>query len=153
MPDLYELFGAYERDRADYPDLASFVPRIVELWRTLPARLPALVAQFDSLRPRIVGTSPVDGDSAVDPSATTLTIRFDRPMRDTWALNPLRQDTTARYPATAGQIAYDAAHTVLTVPIRLAPGQAYAIVLGRAFQSQDGGIPLTRTVLRFRTRE
>lgn len=152
MPALYALFGEYERDRARYPDLASFVPRLVEFWRALPPRLPALVAQYDSLRPRILATIPAAGDTAVDPSATMLTIRFDRPMRDQWMVNPLRQDSTARYPGTSGQIGFDAGHTVLTIPIRLDRGQSYALVLGRGFQSQDAGVPLARTVIRFRSR-
>jgi Domain of unknown function (DUF4932)/Bacterial Ig-like domain len=152
MPDLYALFDAYADGRGSYPDLESFVPRIAAFWRTLPARLPALVARYDSARPGIVRIAPADGEADVDPAVTALTIQFNRPMRNGWSLNPFRSDTSDHFPVnTATQPVYDSTHTVFTVPIKLQSGQSYAIVLGRGFRSAEG-VPLPRTVIRFQTR-
>ena len=124
MTEFYDLLGDYERNRARYPDLESFMPRLAAYWRSLPAHLPALIAQYDSTRPRVVCVAPADGSSDVDPSLAALTIRFDRAMRHGWSLNPVRDDTLAQFPTIAGKLAYDSSRTVLTVPVRLAPGHS-----------------------------
>jgi hypothetical protein len=151
MGELYDLLGDYENNRTHYPDLESFMPRLAAYWRSLPAHLPTLIAQYDSTRPRVASVNPADGSPDVDPSLATLTIRFDRPMRSHWSLNPVRDDTLAQYPTIAGKPAYDSSHTVLTVPVRLAPGHSYAIALsGLGFRSADGSA-LELTVIHFRT--
>jgi hypothetical protein len=147
MRELYDLFGAYEADRQRYPDLDAFAPRIAEYWRGLPARLPALVAQVDATRPHIVSMTPANGSTDVDPAVTTLTLRFDRPMHE--ATEPRRDifagDSSVRFPELRGDASYDSTRTVLTIPVRLAPGASYAIALG-------GRGLLARTVIRFHVR-
>jgi hypothetical protein len=152
MPELFDLFGVYEAHRSRYSDLEAFVPRIVAYWRGLPAHLPALIAQYDSARPRLISTSPADGATDVDPSVATITLRFDRPMRPGYSLSRITDDSAAKFPDIRGTIGYDSSRTVLTVPVRLEPGQSYALILtGRGFRSEEGAA-LARTVLRFRVR-
>jgi Domain of unknown function (DUF4932) len=123
MRELYDLLGAYEANRHRYPDLDAFAPQIAAYWSKLPARLPALIAQEDSLLTHVISTT-------VDPALATVTIRFDHPVRDSLNLRADRLDTTAHFPNLRGASTFDSTHTVLTVPVSLDPGQSYAIALG-----------------------
>lgn len=44
MGELFDLLGAYESDRDAYPTLDSFMPRIVEYYESLPARIEELTS-------------------------------------------------------------------------------------------------------------
>jgi hypothetical protein len=137
MRELYDLLGVYEANRRRYPDLDAFAPQLAAYWSALPARLPALIVQADSLRTHVVSTT-------VDPTRATVTIRFDHPVSDSLYLRRDRLDTAAHFPHLQGPGTFDSTRTILTVPVSLDPGQSYAIALG-------GRGAVSRVVVHFTT--
>jgi hypothetical protein len=150
MRELYDLVGDYEADRRRYPDLDAFTPRIADYWKSLPARLPALIAQFDSTRPHLVGTSPTDGATDVDPSLTAITLHFDRPVRDSSNIYRPHEFSTANFPTPTGRLTFDSSRTTLVIPVHLERGHTYALAFGggAGFTTMDG-VGLERTILHF----
>jgi len=152
--DLSDLLGQYETARGQYPDFETFLPRTAGYFASLPARLPALAAQYDSARPRVVSMSPANGATGIDASLRRIRIWFDRPMADGMLVTPLQEDSGAGFPETTGKGTFDEGRTVFTLPVRLEPGRSYAVALdarfANGFRSEDG-VPLARVVLRFRT--
>jgi hypothetical protein len=155
--ELSDLLGQYETARRQYPDFEAFLPRMADYFGSLPAHLPALAAQYDSLRPRVVRMSPANGASGVDASLRRIRIWFDRPMADGMMMvNPVQDDSGVGFPEITGKGTFDEDRTLFTLPVRLEPGRSYALALGalldHGFRS-EAGVPLARVVVRFRTEE
>jgi hypothetical protein len=154
--ELSDLLGQYENARGQYPDFEAFLPRVANYLESLPARLHALAAQYDSGRPRIVRMSPANGATGVRASLGHISIWFDQPMAKEMMVDPLPDDSSASFPEITGKATLDESRTVVTLPVRLAPARSYALVLGarygRGFRSQ-AGVPLAPVVLRFRTKD
>ncbi len=154
--ELSDLLGQYETSRGQYPDFEAFLPRVADYCGSLPAHLPALAAQYDSARPRVIRMSPANGGTGIDASMRRISIWFDQPMADGMMVNPVQEDSGAGFPEITGKAAIDESRTLLTIPVRLEPGRSYALALdarfGQGFRS-EAGVPLARVVVRFRTEE
>jgi hypothetical protein len=162
LPELAERFAVYQRDRAAYPTLEAFMPRVVAYFDSLPARIPALEQAYDAGRPRVVSTSLPPGDTAVlAADVREIVIRFDRPVRPhRFAVVPLfvngrPNGTQVPAPPVTG-VALDSAGTTARLTIALEPGREYAFQLntphGYGFRTPEG-IPLAPYVIRIRARE
>jgi hypothetical protein len=133
---LADTLASYEAHRDRYPTFGEFSAE-------LAAALTVIAGEEEDraeARPHVVAVSP-DPTHPVNPTATTFTVTFDRPMRDgAWSFVGDR----AQMP-DFGTPAYNDDRTVLTVPMRLRPGTTYRFALNngpyRAFQSA-GGVPL-----------
>jgi hypothetical protein len=154
--ELSDLLGQYEAARGQYHDFEAFLPRVANYLDSLPARLPRLAAQYDSARPRVVRMSPANGATGVRASLSHISIWFNQPMAEEMMVDSLPEDSGASFPEITGEGTLDETRTVVTLPVRLAPAHSYALVLdarlGSGFRS-EGGVPLTRVVLRFRTKD
>jgi hypothetical protein len=154
LTDLAVLLGEYESNRATYPTLSAFMPRIVAYFDSLPPRLPQMQREYDAMRPRIVSMSIENGSQAIDPELSTIEIRFDRPMRgNSPTVLPVRGGRE-RLPRVTQQ-SYDSTGRVFRMSVRLEPGRNYEFTLNRhsggGFVSSDG-VPLARVHVQFRTR-
>jgi hypothetical protein len=153
IDELANLFGEYEADRQRYPTLASFMPRVVAYYDSLPPRLPELERRDAAARPKIVSTSIDNGAQAVDPGLTQLVVRFDRPMqrRVSVVLGPGGRARSPTYSA----VAWDSTSSEMRLTIGLDPGREYEVgfnsVYARNFASVDG-VTLVPYLLRFKTR-
>jgi hypothetical protein len=146
--DLADLLGEYEKHRDQYPKLEDFMPRIVTFFDETAGKVEAQAAR----RPKIVSMTPANGDEDVDPSVRELRITFDRPMMEgMWSV----VGSGPRFPKMTSSPRYDREHKVLTIPMRLKPGQQYQLWLNRgqynAFRSADG-VPLESVAVTFKTR-
>lgn len=89
--------------------------------------------------PRVVSTDPPSGATGVDPSRTTLSVTFDRPMDpEGWAW-------VVEDPATApeiGEARFDPSLRTNTVPVELEPGRDYVVWINSErfpyFKGADG---------------
>jgi hypothetical protein len=154
--EVSDLLGQYESGRSQYPDFEAFLPRVARYLDSLPARLPAMSARYDSARPRVVRMAPAAGATGVRASLHEIRIWFDQPMAEEMMVDPLREDSSASFPAITGKSTLDESRTIVTLSVHLEPGRSYALVLdsryGRGFRSESG-VPLSPVVLRFRTKD
>lgn len=102
------------------------------------ASLPASVSSENP--PRIISTSPANGEIDVDPALQAITVTFDQPMKaDSFAWSYEKKED---FPDVQGTPAYDEKQTTNTLPVKLAPGREYAIWLNtselKGFVSVDG---------------
>jgi hypothetical protein len=81
----------------------------------------------DDLAPRVVQTTPRNGDRDVDPWLREIRVTFDKAMKDkSWSwlqLNGLS------YPETYGHVRYEADHKTCVLPVKLSPDATYFIRL------------------------
>lgn len=163
---LAETLLEYERDRARYPTLEAFVPRVVGFFedysRTAAEDIRAIEAEqrtrqetLGAKGPKVVSTSPADAATDVDAVAVTaITITFDRPMREgNFALFPV---VKAALPTLKGPPRFDAKSLTLTLTCELKPGVTYGLQFNSpehmAFVDMEGN-PLAPFVYRFTTRK
>jgi hypothetical protein len=139
---LADLLGGFENDRARYPTLDRFMPRIARFFKDyasgggLTADLTkfeeeykARIAAIAAKSPRIVSMSPANGATDVPLDTQEIVITFDRPMeKGNMALMRIPGATFPPRPAGAGA-QFDASGKVLTVPCRLQPGVTYGFGL------------------------
>lgn len=109
LPLILERLGAYERDRANYPDLASFYPRLVDIWREMSTRPPtpdffivpfrSTVGDAEYARPRVVFVVPTGESNSEDQARI---VAYARRVHDAFAPDaPFLTDVEAlRQPAT-----------------------------------------------------
>jgi hypothetical protein len=166
LDELKALVASYEADRRTYPTLATFMPRVVAWYDSLPDRVPTLQRRYNATRPHVVSVSfgATDG-SAVDPGLREIVVHFDRPVREgdcgPWCRGvvPLfvegRPTTTQLPPAPVTAHSLDAAGTTLRITVALDRGHEYSFQLntpkGDGFRTADG-VPLEAYPIRFRTR-
>jgi hypothetical protein len=159
---LSELLAQYEAQRDTYPNLESYFPRIQEFFdgyaaqaelriKTVTNRWEAAQAAMAERSPKIVSLVPADGARDVDPGVTAIVITFDRPMKDrAWGV--MRRD--GNMPEITGDVFYDEARKVFTIPVKLKPDTDYVVGLNSenalAFQDEEGN-PLVPTTFRFKT--
>jgi hypothetical protein len=141
MSGLVNLLETYRNSREQYPTFDSFLPRVTEYFNRVAPRMRELT---DRLQPKVVSTSIQDGASGVDPGMKTIVVRFSIPMNKA---GPFKDSKL-----NGGR--FDQTGTVLTIPVTLEPARDYVFPLrwsgGQSFVSADG-VPLTATLLRFRT--
>jgi hypothetical protein len=93
VPDLAELYGEYERDRARYPTFETFMPRVVEFFE----RVAKDAKPEGAGAPKLVDCEPANGAQSVDPKLTKMTLRFDVAMRDqSWSIVGAKEDQIGR---------------------------------------------------------
>jgi len=90
--------------------------------------------------PRVISTSPANGETDVDPGLEAITVTFDRAMKsDSFAWSYEKKED---FPDVQGTPSYDSEQTTNTLPVKLAPGRQYAIWLNTAemkgFVTVDG---------------
>ncbi|MEO8621826.1 MAG: DUF4932 domain-containing protein [bacterium] len=134
MDELVDLLGDYEKSRAAYPTFSTFAPRLVAYYNDLAPRIERVRDAYESHRPRIIGTSIVNGAREVDPGLQELVLTFDNPVA---ATTPLKGDFGGTIPELTGA-SFDATRTKVTIGLKLKPGRDYTIPFGPAFLSDDG---------------
>ncbi len=128
-------FDEYEADRRTHPTLASFMPRVVAYFDSLPDRLPAMQRRYDAMRPRIVSLSIENASDTVDPALREIVVRFDRLVSDDgWSVVPALGSSG---PVPGAQERF--------------PKIAWK-ALGHGFRSPPDGVPLSPYRIRFQTR-
>jgi len=175
VEELSDLFGGYEADRRTYPALASFMPRVIGYFDSLPDRVPAMQRRYDALRPRVVSLSIENGSETVDPALREIVVRFDRPVSDDgWSVLPVLGPSgpvpgaQERFPKITWKAldstratfavgkALDSAGTILRLGVELEPSRLYELQLntahGHGFRSVPDGVPLAPYRIRFTTR-
>ena len=173
--ELANLYTQYEGERPSYPTFASFMPRIIAYFDSLPERVPAMQQRYDALRPKIVSLSIANGADSVDPGLQEIVIQFDRPVRDDgWSVLPVfgpngpTLEPQPKMPKLlwramgANRVAFefgkglDSTGTVLRLGVQLEPGREYELQFGTphgyGFRNVTDGIPLAPYRLKFKTR-
>lgn len=113
---------------------------------------PEEVKQQDEQRPKILVLTPANNQEQVSPKTDRICIEFDQPMANSWALvgggDP--------FPEITGEVSFDPAKKILTVPVRLKPSHQYRLWLNSdSFKSflGENGIPLAPVKYQFKTGE
>jgi len=65
--ELSDLLGEYEAQRASYPTLESFAPRLVGFFKEYAERFARQQAEWAAKRPNVVSMTPANGAQEVDP--------------------------------------------------------------------------------------
>jgi len=80
----------------------------------------------ESMPPVVVKTTPLSGDTAVDPSLTQIKVTFSKRMqtKDMWSWVKLSDDT---FPEITGKSGYLKDAKTCVLPVKLKPDKTYAI--------------------------
>lgn len=150
--ELSELMAEYEADRTRYRNFDAFMPRVVAFFNQYAETYAEKKAAAAARAPKVVSMTPANGATDVDPGLAEIVITFDRPMMDQmWSV----VGGGPHFPEITGQVHYDAARRVFTMPVRLKPDWSYEFWLNRGrfntFRSADG-VPLEPVHVTFETR-
>jgi len=111
---LADLFDEYMASRSKYKVLADFMPRVVEYFNGVPARLDSLKARM----PKVVSFS-------LDATGSELVIAYDRPMK---LANPYAVWSQGGQFKLTGPAKLSDDRKNLVVLVKLEPGTSYAVV-------------------------
>jgi hypothetical protein len=148
IDDLNELLATYEKDRAKYPTLDSFMPQVVQFFSNEAPRVGELERHYEESRPKVVSLSIANHSQDVDPGLTEIVVKFDRPMRTVPETQGARDPRFAR-------AHFDSTGTILSFGVVLEPGQQYRFSLawpggGRLVSAE--GVPMNDYSIEFHTK-
>lgn len=149
VPDLAMLLAnEYEADREKYPDLASFDLRLVAFFEERAASIQTKVSDA----PKVISTTPANGDTDVDPGVALIEVVFSQPMTDgRWSV----MKGNAPFPEVTGKPSFDSSRKIFRLPVKLKPNSSYAFGINgpnkTGFISKKG-IPVAPVQVVFRTR-
>ena len=84
-----------------------------------------LASASDVTPPRVLSTIPANGDRAVNPNLTLMSVTFNESMRDgNWSWAYTTRDT---FPVTTGQPRFERNFTKNVLPVRLQPNKWYEV--------------------------
>ena len=165
MDGLYKLLADYDSQRETYPTLSAYFPKIIDFFNRYAQNIEKEIAlqkearkkkweQLAKKAPKIIAMVPENGARDVDPGLEEIKITFDRPMLDkAWAVIRLDPEHHIK---TAGEVGYDTARKVFTIPVELEPDRRYKFGLNykniMAFQDENKN-PLLPVVVTFKTRK
>jgi hypothetical protein len=145
---LCDLLATYEMKRDAYPTPESFMPKVVEFFNDEAPHIGELKRAYDESRPKVVSMSIANHSRDVDPSATEIVIRFDRPVRQ-------EHDSHRPRDPRIGPLRFDTTRAVLSISVSLGPDSPYRLPLtwpeGEPFVSDDGA-PMNPYTVEFHTR-
>ena len=81
--------------------------------------------KMDKIPPKVIGTSPPNGATNVDPSLTEISVTFNEPMKDkswSWCYEEKKH-----FPETIGEAYYSDNNTRCALPVKLEPFTEYII--------------------------
>jgi len=144
IQELSLLLEKYETQRKKYLTLDSFFPRIIVFFNQY--------AEEIKETPKIVSMIPANDAADVDPNLQSITINFDRPMKDhSWSI----VGGGSNFPQINGKPYYYSKKMILSIPVKLKPGWQYEFWLNsekyQGFASAQG-VPLVPFHVRFKTR-
>jgi hypothetical protein len=145
---LTGLLDDYERNRKRYPTLESFIPRVAELFTTIPGRLPELQKCLALQQPQIAGVAPFPNEASnVDPNIREIRIRFDRSMMPGAGYYTINARNPFVHPPTLMRDG-----KTLVGQIKIERNHEYGVGLpSYAFRSKQGFRPAKDFILRFTT--
>jgi hypothetical protein len=137
--ELSKRLDEYEAQRDKYPDLDSFVPRIVAFFNAYAGSFAQAQQKLAQKRPHIVSMTPSNGATGVRPGRTEIQVVFDRPMQNgSWSL----VGSGPHFPKVAGKPSYDKKCVAWTVRVELQPNWSYQFMLNSSrftgFRSREG---------------
>jgi hypothetical protein len=83
IEDLLNELEEYDRKRTEYLTLESYLPRIIDAFRTYPDKIDIYKKEFEAKRPKFVSINEFSNkDKNVSSLLKGVTINFDRPLQE-----------------------------------------------------------------------
>jgi hypothetical protein len=144
---LVSLLDRYAAARSTYASFESFMPDVVTFFEGTRDSVDKVVAAYDARRPRVLSVTPSGGEP-LQAGDVTVTITFDRPMRDNRRFGPDPERPQHAVPRVIDSSWNDDGRQ-LTVRLRLEAGREYALRLVEAISEE--GVIASPTRLSVRT--
>jgi hypothetical protein len=151
---LVAALADYQANRAQYPDLSGFMPRIAALYERIAPGIDQLKSDFESRCAHVDAIEPfANGALDVDPSITEMRIRFDKPLNTKAGYSITYGGKGAEHFAITGKPKFSDDGRYLIVNVLLKPEWDYSFVLMPwSFRTLDE-YPLVTYPVNFSTRK
>jgi hypothetical protein len=164
MDDLSKLFNDYESNRHNYTSLDDFFPKVIKFFNDYSKVIKEKASEIDKEKenkiqgmkekgPKIISTTPTDGDMNVDPATQYFTANFDRelsPSTYSFCLG------TKAYPSVEGNPVFENGNKTVKLKVKLKPNTEYEIWLNKdenlGLKGKDN-IPLYPVLIKFKTKQ
>ena len=153
IKNLVDLLGVYEANRAKYPTIAEFYPRIISFFESTSDSISAIKNNYEMLLPKVMSLEPFDNYADnVDPGIKEMTINFNQTMKGEGYSNVNGGSGKDLNPVKSF-IGYTNNGKSIKLELELKPGTAYEVNLtGRLFKNIEG-YPLKNYTIKFKTKK
>jgi hypothetical protein len=153
MDQLVAKLEQYDANRAQYPNLSSYMPQIAQFYDELSTKVQNLEADFDSRSAHVVKTGPFANHAQdVDPSLTAITIVLDKPLNPKAGYSINYGPEGQEHFPLAGKPQFEDGGLRLVLPIQLKPNESYSFVLTPLAFATPDGYPLVEYTVDFKTK-
>lgn len=151
MPALVNLLEQYEKQRATYPTLESFMPRIVDFYNTVARNINAYENDYLQHCARVVSVGPFKiGDTSVNVNIREITFNFDKKLDGVRYFFGPGKKGRDHYPKPLGFTFANNNKTII-MKVELKPNTDYQVSIAGSMMKTGDGYAVREYVLNFKT--
>lgn len=153
MRPLVNLLGQYEKQRASYPSLESFMPQIVKFYAGVAPNINTYDNDYLRHCAQLLSVEPFKkGDSSVNAGITEITFNFDKRLDGVRYFFGPGKKGAGHYPKPLGfRFANDNKSIVMKVALQ--PNTEYQVSIAGSMMRTDDGYAVQNTMVEFKTGE
>ncbi len=138
IEDLVAELEKYDQQRSIYPTLESYLPNIIKAYDDYANNIDSYLIEFEKRRPKIISIAEfTNGSQAVSSDITTITIHFDREMRDGYSFDKGEKGESSLPEVVNVEFGQDM--RTVKLEVKLQPDKVYQfVVTGYGFKSREG---------------
>lgn len=149
IEDLLTEIEKYDSKRTEYPTLESYMPRIIDAFKTYSQKIDIYMKEYDSKRPKVVSINEFSNkDTNVSSLLKNVTINFDKPLQEGISINGGKQNEA--YPKIKGH-KFSEDKKSITLEWELEKYKEYALILTGISIKSEEGIPINDYEISFKT--
>jgi hypothetical protein len=151
IEELVAELEKYDQKRNIYPTLESYLPNIIKAYDNYAKNIDSYLIEFEKRRPKIISIAEfTNGSQEVNSDMTTITINFDREMRDGYSFDKGEKGENFLPEVVNVEFAEDMRSIKLKV--KLLPNKVYQfVVTNYGFKSTEG-MPIRNYEINFKTK-
>jgi Domain of unknown function (DUF4932) len=151
IEELVAELEKYDQTRNIYPTLESYLPNIIKAYDNYEKNIDSYLIEFEKRRPKIISIAEfTNGSQEVNSDMTTITINFDREMRDGYSFD--KGEKGENFLPEVVNVEFAENMRSIKLKVKLLPNKVYQFVVTNYGFKSTKGMPIRNYEINFKTK-
>ncbi|HLP38958.1 DUF4932 domain-containing protein [Lacibacter sp.] len=151
IEELVAELEKYDKQRNLYSTLESYMPNIIKAYDSYAKNLDFYLIEFEKRRPKIISISEfTNGSQEVSSEISTITIHFDREMRDGYSFD--KGPKGENFLPEVINVEFSEDKRCIKLKVKLQPNKVYQFVATNYGFKSANGVPIKTYEINFKTK-
>lgn len=151
IEELVAELEKYDMQRNLYPTLESYLPNIVKAYDNYAKNIDSYLIEFEKRRPKIISIAEfTNGSQEVNSDISTITIHFDREMRDGYSFD--KGPKGENFLPEVINVEFSEDKKCIKLKVKLQPNKVYQFVVTKYGFKSTQGVPIRNYEINFKTK-